>query len=262
MSLLDQVHSILIQKIIDASPKRRNKIIEKLIQKPGKVENTRNKRLDYNRNGKWTKELIVEVLKKVCKEHGKLTIQILEKLRKSEPQNYPAPTTVRLRFGSWKAAKKAVGGKAYPPHLDMLGGFDVKDVNYFLNMYHQGGIKTYKDYVYARKEFPESVPPYCLLRKIFGSFKNYIRVAELDSCKDQLNKLLQLTIKLNQFPTKFQCKDKGIDIKHLIERFKTRSELKEFILDLKIGIEMAIEEEERKKEQDPGSDEDCEQSKK
>jgi len=249
--LLEQVRSILIKNILKANFKRQEELIKKLVKKPNKNKNktkeVKNKRLDYNRKGKWTKELIIKVLKEVAEEYGKLTYNNLARLRSEDPQNYPAPATVRLRFGSWEAAKKAVGGNAYPLYLDILGKVEAKDVNFFLNVYHQGNVETRDDYIYARKKFPQAVPPYHVLLDTFGSFKNFKRVAEIDSCRDQLDKLLKLTIKLNCFPSKVQCKVNEIDVDYLIERFETRKELKEFILDLKSVVDIvAVDKKKRK----------------
>lgn len=236
--MLERVRSVLIRKILESDPDRQKRIIERLIDNPKKKKTI--KRLDYNRNGKWTNELIIVTLRKVVEEYGKLTVQILEELRKKDPQSYPAQATVRARFGSWMEVRKAVGGIAYPPSLRILKDFTARDINYFLNIYHQGNVKSYKDYLYARKKFPESVPSYYLLTKIFGTFKNFRRVAEIDSCRDQLDKLLNLSINLNKFPSKKQCKLNEIDIDYLIERFFGLPELKRFVLDLKSSIEIAI----------------------
>jgi len=236
--LLERVRSVLIQKILKSDPDRQKRIIERLIDNPKKKKIRKN--LDYDKNGKWTSELIISTLRRITEEHGKLTVQILEELRKKDPQNYPAQSTVRSCFGSWREVRKAVGGIAYPPSLRILKDFTTKDINYFLNIYHQGNVKSYKDYLYARKKFPESVPSYYLLTKIFGTFRNFKRVAEIDSCRDQLDALLNLSIDLNKFPSKSQCKLNEIDIDYLIERFFGLPELKRFVLDLKSSIEIAI----------------------
>lgn len=244
--MLERVRSVLIRKILESDPSRQKRIIERLIDNPKKKKVRKN--LGYDKNGKWTKELIVHTLREIVEEHGKLTVRILDDLRKKDPHNYPAQATVRARFGTWREVRKAVGGVAYPPSMRILKDFTVRDVNYFLNIYHQGNVKTYTDYLYARKKFPESVPSYYLLVKVFGSFKNFKKVAEIDSCRYQLDELLNLSIGLNKFPSKSQCKLNEIDIDYLIKRFSGLSELRRFILDLKGSIEIAIKSKELRSE--------------
>jgi len=236
--LLERIRSSLIKKILESDPDRQKRIINRLVKDPKKNKNKElKKRLDYDKNGKWTKELIIDTLSRAAEENGKLSATLLKSLREKDPQNYPAPSTVVSRFGSWEKAKKAVGGKAYPVNLNILKDFTVRDVNYFLNIYHQGNVKTTRDYHYVRRKYPESVPSFSLLIDIFGSFSNFKRVAEIDSCRDQLDNLLNLSIKLDKFPSKAKCKSENIDIDYLIERFSSLLELKGFILDLKSATE-------------------------
>jgi hypothetical protein len=235
---VEQVHSSLFKKILEIPEKQQQKVINKLLKAEKKELEGRVKRLDYDKEGKWSKDLIVEVLRAVLDEYEKLTIPLLEELRRKEPDKYPAPSTVRFKFGSWMEARKAVGGRAYPPMLDILGKKPVLDIGYFANLYNQYGLRTRKEYLYARKNWPEIVPPYRKLLGVFRTFTNYKRISKLNSCEEHIQKLLGLTDRLNKYPTVKQIISYGIDYKFLVERFDGRIELREFILELRRGFDM------------------------
>jgi len=231
MPQFEFIRSAIIDKICQAPPKQRRRLIDRIIGVERK-KTEKLKRLDFDRKGKWSEDLIAEVLRGVLADHGKLTIPLLRKLRKKDPDRYPAPTTVCLRFGSWEKAKKAVG--ACQNHENVLGATYEEDVGYFLSLYHQFGITTRDFYYEGRRKFPQIVPPYNRLRETFGSFRKFKEVAKLDSCSEQIDRLLILIDSLGgRWPKRALCKENGIDIKYLDARFGTRSELREFIYDLR-----------------------------
>jgi hypothetical protein len=231
MPQFEVVRSAIIERICQASPEKRRKLIEKLVGKERPKKET-SQRLDFDRKGKWSQHLIVEVLKGVLSDHGKLTIPLLRKLRKEDPEKYPAPTTVCLRFGSWDEAKRAAGVNQIRESI--MGGNEYEDeVGFFLSLYHQFGITTRDLYYEGRKKYPQIVPPYSRLREIFGSFTQFKRVAKLDSCSEQIDKLLILIQSMNgRWPNRKICKENGIDIRFLDKRLGSRQELKEFMRDL------------------------------
>lgn len=224
------VRSAIIEKICQAPPQKRKKLIDKIIGTKKKPKKT--KRFDFDKQGKWSKELISEVLKDIFREHKKLTTSILNKLRKENPKKYPPPSTVCLRFGSWENAKKAIGAKYY--HENLLGDNYEEDVGYFLSLYHQFGLVTKTLYIEGRRKYPQVVPAYSKLKEIFGSFRTFKKVAKLDSCTEQIERLIVLINNLGgRWPRRPLCKEHGIDIKYLDARFGSRKELKEFVRDLR-----------------------------
>lgn len=232
MPQFEIIRSAIIEKICQASPEKRRRLIDRIVGTERKTKE-KDKRLDFDRIGKWSKDLIAEVLKGVLTEHGKLTASLLRELRKEDPDKYPAPTTVCLRFGSWEEAKKAVG--VYRIRENMMGGDAYEDeVGFFLSLYHQFGITTREFYYEGRKKYPQVVPPYSRLIEIFGSFGKFKKVAKLDSCSEQIDRLLILIDSLNgRWPNRSLCKENGIDIPFLDMRFGGRRELREFIRDLR-----------------------------
>lgn len=231
MPQFELIRSAIIERICQAPPEKRRQLIDRIIGvEKNKTEKL--KRLDFDRRGKWSKDLIAEVLKGVLADHGKLSIPLLRKLRKEDPNKYPAPTTVCLRFGSWEEAKKAAG--ACQHHENILGGAFEDDVGYFLSLYHQFGVTTRDLYYEGRRKFPQIVPPYNRLKETFGSFKKFKKIARLDSCSDQIERLLILLESLGgRWPKREICKKNGVDVKFLDSRFGGRQELREFVYDLR-----------------------------
>jgi len=232
MPRFEVVRSAIIEKICQAPPEKRRRLIERLVGEESAEKKEKTERLDFDREGKWSEHLIVEVLKDVFSNHGKISIPLLRKLRKEDPEKYPAPTTVCHRFGSWEEAKKAAGVSQIREKL--IGGDEYEDeVGFFLSLYHQFEVTTRDLYYEARKKFPQVVPPYSKLKEVFGSFTNFKRVAQLASCSDQIERLMILIQSLNgRWPSRKICKQNGIDIPFLDYRFGSRQELKEFMRDL------------------------------
>lgn len=234
MPQFEIIRSAIIEKICEAPPEKRRKIIDRLVGEKNE-EKEKTKRLDFDYEGKWSKDLIIESLKGIFSEYGKLTVPLLRKLRKENPDKYPAPTTVCYRFGSWEEVKKATG--SYYIHENILGDTFEEDVGYFLSLYHQFGITTRDLYYEGRRRFPEIVPPYNRLLEIFGSFSKFKKIVELDSCSEQINRLIILIDNMNgRWPKRSICKENNIDIKFLDHKFGGRRELREFIKDLRFSI--------------------------
>jgi hypothetical protein len=235
-SFSDLVRSGIIEKIAKASPNRRKKLIEKVVKKDV-VKKERKKRqfLQYDGKGKWSKDLILEVLKQVAEEHGKLTSPLLRNLRKDNPNKYPAPSTVKLRFegASWDEICKEVGGKAYPVYANDMGDSIDLNLYYFLDLYHRFGITTKSLYLEARSKYPEIVPPYRRLSDLFGTFTNFKKIAKIDSCSEQIRRLSVLIKDLDgRWPKRAYCKERDIDIVFLDKKFGGRKELRAFMRDI------------------------------
>jgi hypothetical protein len=241
-SFQDLLRSGIIDRIAKASPNRRKKLIEKVVKKEvSKKEKTKRSFFDYDDKGKWSKDLILEVLKQVAEEHGKLTCPLLRNLRKENPSNYPAPSTVKLRFDgvSWSEICKEVGGNAYPVYASNMGDSIDLNLYYFLDLYHRFGITSKALYLEARSKYPEIVPPYRKLMDLFGSFFNFKKIAKIDSCSEQIKRLSILIIDLDgRWPKRAQCKDRNIDIVFLDKKFGGRKELRSFMRDVNGMISM------------------------
>lgn len=238
MPQFESVKSEILEKICQSSPKQRRKLIDKLIgvDPKAKKKTERKKRLDFDRSGKWSEDLIVEVLKGVLADHGKLTIPLLERLRREDPKKYPSPSTVRYKFGSWQKAKKAAG--ACRLYENLFGDIE-EDSNYFFSLYHQLKVTTRDMYYEARKKYPQIIPPYRRLLEIFGSFTRFRQVAQLTCPRGQLNRLVVLVESLNgRWPRRSLCKENGIDIVYLDNKMGGRRELKEFVRDLRSAIKI------------------------
>ena len=234
---MKRIRSEIIEKLLKASPKKQKAIIERLggTQFSKKKEPPRERRFDFDRKGKWSKDLIIDTLRRILLEHERLSLPLLRKLREEDPKNYPAPTTVVYRFGSWNEAKKEVSGRAQPPYLDMLG--KMEGIDYFLTLYHQGNIKTRNNYFEARRNYPEIVPPYSWLLNVFGTFTNFKKIAKIDSCSDQIKSLVQLVNDLGGvWPKRYQCESRNIDIEFLDKRMDGRAELKGIVRELRRTI--------------------------
>jgi len=235
-SFQDLLRSGIIKKIARASPNRRRKLIEKVVKKNTvKKEKKKRKFLQYDNEGKWSKDLILEVLKQVAEEHGKLTCPLLRKLRREDPDKYPAPSTVQLRFdgASWSDICKEIGGKAFPVYVNNMGNSIDLNLYYFLDLYHRFGITSKSLYVDAREKYPEIVPPYSKLIDLFGSFLNFRKIAKIDSCSEQIKRLSILIRDLDgRWPRRAQCKERDIDIVFLDKKFGGRRELRYFINDI------------------------------
>ena len=234
----DFLRSGIIERIANASPNRRKKLIEKVVRKDV-VKKQKSKRafLEYDNKGKWSKELILEVLKQVAEEHGKLTCPLLRKLRKENPNQYPAPSTVKLRFEgvSWSEICKEVGGKAHPVYANNMGDSIDLNLYYFLDLYHRFGITSKALYLEGRSKYPEIVPPYSYLMDLFGSFFNFRKIAKIDSCSGQINRLSILIKDLSgRWPKRAQCKERDIDIVFLDKKFGGRRELRSFVRDIDV----------------------------
>ena len=228
---MDQIRTALISRLLAASPNKQKDIIDRIVNKSSKRK-LGVKRLDYDKNGKWSKELIVDTLRRVLLEHEKLSIPLLRKLRREDPKNYPAPTTIVNRFGSWEEAKKEVSGRARPLYLNILG--KIQGVEYFLRLYHQGKVSTRALYFEARRKYPEAVPPYQKLLDVFGTFTNFKRIAKVDSSVEQINSLIRLVDDLGGlWPKRSQCKSRGIDIVFLDKKMGSRKELRDTVYELR-----------------------------
>jgi len=239
-SFNDLIRSGIIERIAKASPNRRKKLIEKTVKKDTiKKERSKRQFLQYDDKGKWSKDLILEVLKQVAEEHGKLTCPLLRKLRKDSPGDYPAPTTVTLRFegASWGEICKEVGGKAYPVYANDMGDSIDLNIYYFLDLYHRFGITSKSLYLEARSKYPEIVPPYKRFSDLFGTFVNFKKIAKIDSCSEQIKRLSILIKDLDgRWPKRAQCKDRDIDIVFLDKKFGGRKELRAFMREINRSI--------------------------
>jgi len=238
ISLQESYRSGIVEKIAKANPGYRRTLIEKAANiKPKNKDEKKETRkfLSYDRKGKWSKERILEILREVAEEYGKLTCTTLRELRDINPEKYPAVTTVKTRFnGSWKDVCRAVGGKACPVYFNSMGDSIDLDIYYFLDLFHRFGIKTKILYREARKKYPEIVPPYTNLTDLFGSFLAFRRIANIDSCSGQIKRLVQLVEDLEgRWPKRAMCKERDIDIVFLDKKLGSRRELRAFVKDIR-----------------------------
>jgi len=239
-----EIKSKVIAKILKSAPNRRKRLIERFTDTEVKEEKEKKRKvLNYDKEGKWSQDLIIEKLKQVAEEYGKLTWSLLRRLREEDPENYPAPSTVQYRIGgSWKNVCKAVGGDANPLYIRALGDSIEENICYFLDLYHRFGVRTRELYLEARRKYPEYVPSYNSFLKIFGTFTAFRKLAKIDSCSEQINRLVELIEELNgRWPRRAQCKERNIDIVFLDKRLGGRKELRALIADLRSIKDKTIE---------------------
>lgn len=227
-----------IEKILkNLSTKDRKKFLN-YINRAGK------KRYSFSEQGYWTKERLIKKIKEAIEllSPEYLSSDKLQKLRKENPDYWPAVATIQNRFGSWKEALYACGVEEVDNKGRVLnggfGGFEnlafgkipFDDPNYYYNVINMLRIKNKDDYLKARKEYPKIVPSMRKVEELFGSWINLKKFHKLGNLNKQMTLLIKLTKKNNgYFPNWRRCYENGINVKKLRSTYGSKAKLKEVV---------------------------------
>ena len=145
----------------------------------------------------------------------------LESVRK---KGDPKVQDFRKEFGQWSAALRAAFG---PPLMKAE-----VSVNYLLKCLLQFDIRTWKDYLAARKKDPDIFPSSYAIKKEFRTFKDFRACAYGWSIRDTTYECLKLRRRFDRNPTMEECRNAGLIMDNIIEFFGGLAKWNKYLTDI------------------------------
>ena len=128
-------------------------------------------------------------------------------LKRKRAPGDPTVYDIAKRFGSFSVAMTQAFGPRKPPTAD-----PPNDPGYMIRCVINFGLRTYRQYLRARRLRPDIIPSVHQVRRVFRNYDNLTYIAERLSLKGNLSRYLALRRSLGRRPTFGECQDANIDL--------------------------------------------------
>lgn len=128
----------------------------------------------------------------------------------------PTEWDYRKEFGFWSKAVEAAFGKQILPTVDSM---------YLVVTALKFNIRTYEQYMVARKKDPIVFPSVRAVRREFGTFGNFFWCVRAKDFESTMKEYLKLSRRLNRRPTMDECHTAGVAVDQWMWLLETKEEL-------------------------------------
>jgi hypothetical protein len=126
-------------------------------------------------------------------------------------------------FGSWKGAKVEAFG---------VGVERPNDMEYLVKCAIQFDLRTYREYLAARRRNPDVVPSSYFVVKRWGSFSNFFAFVKRKNIGEIMMRYMLLTRKMGRPPSMAETEAEGIILDEPIDFYGSKAEVDKFIVEM------------------------------